>query len=199
MKIGIVGGTFDPIHNGHLMLGAYAYDNFQLDKIWFMPNGNPPHKSGEIDVDFRLDMVKLAIEDKDEFCLSTFEVEEEKHSYSYATLEKLHQLYPKDTFYFIIGADSLFTIELWKEPARVLQACIILAACRDDKDIDKMNKQIAYLTEKYNAEIKLLKMPLIDISSSDIRKKQEKGENIDAFVPKKVLEYIKAHKLYEVK
>lgn len=199
MKIGIVGGTFDPIHNGHLMLGAYAYDNFQLDKIWFMPNGNPPHKSGEIDVDFRLDMVKLAIEDKDEFCLSTFEVEEEKHSYSYATLEKLHQLYPKDTFYFIIGADSLFTIELWKEPARVLQACIILAACRDDKDIDKMNKQIAYLTEKYNAEIKLLKMPLIDISSSDIRKKQENGENIDAFVPKKVLEYIKAHKLYEVK
>lgn len=199
MKIGIVGGTFDPIHNGHLMLGAYAYDNFQLDKIWFMPNGNPPHKSEEINVDFRLDMVKLAIEDKDEFCLSTFEIEEEKHSYSYETLEKLRQLYPQDTFYFIIGADSLFTIEFWKEPARVLQACIILAACRDDKDTEEMNKQIAYLTEKYSAEIKLLKMPLIDISSSDIRKKKEKGEPIDTLVPKKVAEYIETHGLYGVK
>ncbi|WP_461818119.1 nicotinate-nucleotide adenylyltransferase [Faecalimonas sp.] len=199
MKIGIVGGTFDPIHNGHLMLGAYAYDNFQLDKIWFMPNGNPPHKSEEINVDFRLDMVKLAIEDKDEFCLSTFEIEEEKHSYSYETLEKLRQLYPQDTFYFIIGADSLFTIEFWKEPARVLQACIILAACRDDKDKEEMNKQIAYLTEKYSAEIKLLKMPLIDISSSDIRKKKENGEPIDTLVPKKVAEYIETHGLYGVK
>lgn len=199
MKIGIVGGTFDPIHNGHLMLGAYAYDNFQLDKIWFMPNGNPPHKSEEINVDFRLDMVKLAIEDKDEFCLSTFEIEEEKHSYSYETLEKLSQLYPQDTFYFIIGADSLFTIEFWKEPARVLQACIILAACRDDKDKEEMNKQIAYLTEKYSAEIKLLRMPLIDISSSDIRKKKENGEPIDTLVPKKVAEYIETHGLYGVK
>lgn len=199
MKIGIVGGTFDPIHNGHLMLGAYAYDNFQLDKIWFMPNGNPPHKSEEINVDFRLDMVKLAIEDKDEFYLSTFEIEEEKHSYSYETLEKLCQLYPQDTFYFIIGADSLFTIEFWKKPARVLQACIILAACRDDKDTDEMNKQIAYLTEKYNAKIKLLKMPLIDISSSDIRKKKENGETIDTLVPKKVADYIETHGLYGVK
>lgn len=199
MKIGIVGGTFDPIHNGHLMLGAYAYDNFQLDKIWFMPNGNPPHKSEKINVDFRLDMVKLAIENKDEFCLSTFEIEEEKHSYSYETLEKLCQLYPQDTFYFIIGADSLFTIEFWKEPARVLQACIILAACRDDKDTEEMNKQIAYLTEKYSAEIKLLKMPLIDISSSDIRKKKENGEPIDTLVPKKVAEYIETHGLYGVK
>lgn len=198
MKIGIVGGTFDPIHNGHLMLGAYAYDNFQLDKIWFMPNGNPPHKSEEINVDFRLDMVKLAIEDKDEFCLSTFEIEEEKHSYSYETLEKLRQLYPKDTFYFIIGADSLFTIEFWKEPARVLRACIILAACRDDKDMAEMYKQIDYLTAKYDANIKLLKMPLIDISSSDIRRKREKGESIDTLVPKKVSEYIETHGLYEV-
>ena len=199
MKIGIVGGTFDPIHNGHLMLGAYAYDNFQLDKIWFMPNGNPPHKSKEINVDFRLDMVKLAIEGKEEFCLSTFEIEEEKHSYSYETLEKLQQLYPQDTFYFIIGADSLFTIEFWKEPARIMHSCIILAACRDDKDMDKMYKQISYLTEKYSAKIELLKMPLIDISSSDIRQKRENGENIDNLVPQKVSAYIESHGLYEVK
>lgn len=199
MKIGIVGGTFDPIHNGHLMLGAYAYDNFQLDEVWFMPNGNPPHKSEEIKIDFRLEMVKLAIEDKEEFHLSTFEMEEERHSYSYETLEKLQKIYPKNRFYFIIGADSLFTIELWKEPARVLQACVILAACREDKDINQMNAQIAYLTKKYNAEIRLLKMPLIDISSSDIRKKCEKGESIDTLVPKKVLNYIQTHQLYEVK
>ncbi|WP_461812770.1 nicotinate-nucleotide adenylyltransferase [Faecalimonas sp.] len=199
MKIGIVGGTFDPIHNGHLMLGAYAYDNFQLDEVWFMPNGNPPHKSEEINIDFRLDMVKLAIEDNNKFFLSTFEMEEKHHSYSYETLEKLQEIYPENTFYFIIGADSLFTIEFWKEPARVFQACIILAACREDKEMNEMNTQISYLTEKYDAKIKLLKMPLINISSTDIRKKCEKGESIDALVPKKVLNYIKTHQLYEGK
>lgn len=197
MKIGIMGGTFDPIHNGHLMLGAYAYDNFKLDEVWFLPNGHPPHKSGEINADDRLEMVKLAIEGDSRFQLNTYETEREAYSYSYQTLENFKVIYPEHDFYFIIGADSLFAIESWKEPGRVLGACTILAACRDDKDTDDMNRQIAYLTEKYNARIKLLKTPLMDVSSSDIRKMAGHGMDIGDVVPKTVSEYIKTHHLYK--
>lgn len=197
MKIGIMGGTFDPIHNGHLMLGVYAYDNFKLDEVWFLPNGNPPHKSEEIDVDDRLEMVNLAIASDTRFQLNTYETERTEHSYSYQTLENFKVLYPEHDFYFIIGADSLFAIETWKEPARVLKACTILAACRDDKDTDDMKEQIAYLTEKYDTKIELLKSPIMDISSSDIRRMVSYGMSVETFVPQAVSEYIESHQLYK--
>lgn len=116
MKIGIMGGTFDPIHNGHLMLGEYAYRQCKLDEIWFMPNGNPPHKKNssiESDAKTRAEMVGLAIADTEYFKLNLHEVNQEKISCSYQTLEYLQANYPQDEFYFIIGADSLFTIESW--------------------------------------------------------------------------------------
>lgn len=197
MKIGIMGGTFDPIHNGHLMLGGYAYDNFKLDEVWFMPNGNPPHKSGEIRVDDRLEMVELAIASDFRFRLNTYETERKEYSYSYQTLEKFKAMYPEHEFYFIIGADSLFAIESWKEPARVLGACTILAACRDDKDTEDMKRQITYLTEKYDARIELLRTPLMDVSSSDIRRMISYGMEIASLVPKEVAEYIKSNELYK--
>lgn len=197
MKIGIMGGTFDPIHNGHLMLGSYAYDNFNLDEIWFLPNGNPPHKSGEINVADRLEMVKLAICDDSRFRLNTYETEKENFSYSYETLEDFQNLYPEDDFYFIVGADSLFTIESWKEPARIMRACTLLAACRDDKDTEDMKRQITYLKEKYHTGIELLRTPLMDVSSSDVRKMAEYGMNIEKFVPAAVSDYIITHHLYK--
>lgn len=197
MKIGIMGGTFDPIHNGHLMLGVYAYDNFKLDEIWFLPNGKPPHKSGESAVKDRLEMVKLAIASDNRFRLNTYETEREAYSYSYQTLENFHTMYPEHDFYFIVGADSLFAIESWKEPERIMKACTLLAACRDDKDTEDMNRQIAYLTEKYDVKIELLKTPLMDISSSDIRRMTEYDMEIDSVVPRPVSEYIKSHQLYK--
>lgn len=107
MKIGIMGGTFDPIHNGHLTLGACAYENFHLDEIWFLPNGNPPHKSREIDVEDRLEMVKLAIAADDRFRLSTYEAEKQAHSYSYQTLEEFRTLYPEHDFFHYWGRFSV--------------------------------------------------------------------------------------------
>lgn len=197
MKIGIMGGTFDPIHNGHLMLGVCAYDHFTLDEIWFLPNGNPPHKSGETDVNDRLEMVKLAISSDARFRLNTYETERKTHSYSYETLEEFRKMYPEHEFYFIIGADSLFSIESWRKPERVLRACTILAACRDDKSIGDMNKKIAELTEKYGAQIELLKAPLMDVSSSDIRRMAAYGMSVESLVPHKVSEYMKSHELYK--
>ena len=129
MKIGIMGGTFDPIHNGHLMLGQAAYETFHLDQIWFMPNGHPPHKDRttiESDVDDRIEMVRLAIGGKEEFRLELYEACRKEVSYSYSTLEFFNKIYPEDEFYFIIGADSLFAIETWAHPERIFQPVLYL-------------------------------------------------------------------------
>ena len=109
MKIGIMGGTFDPIHNGHLMLGKAAYEKFGLDQIWFMPNGNPPHKeqaSIGSDIETRIRMVELAIAPHPEFVLELYESDPSKVSCSYQTLEHFQTQYPEDELYFIVGADS---------------------------------------------------------------------------------------------
>ena len=159
MKIGIMGGTFDPIHIGHLLLGMFAYEDFGLDEIWFLPNGNPPHKQtkeGEEALGHRIEMVRRAISDVPYFRLCLHEAKEKEHSYTYKTMRELCALYPEDTFYFILGADSLFAIEEWKYFREIFPTCTILAAMRDDKDVEDMMRQIAYLEDTYGAKISLL-------------------------------------------
>ncbi len=193
MKIGIVGGTFDPIHNGHLMLGEYAYHQYELDEIWYMPNGNPPHKSNSSiasDVQGRVNMVGLAIADKPYFKLQTYEVEHDEVHYSYQTMEYFNQTYPKDQFYFVIGADSLFHIEKWVHPELLLKECVVLTAYRDEKTSDDMSQQISYLNKKYDADIRLLNTPNVDISSSEIRKKLKAGISVMDEVPAAVHMYL---------
>lgn len=196
MKIGIMGGTFDPIHNGHLMLGEYASRQFHLQKVWFLPNGNPPHKSQEIKASHRIEMVRLALEGHEQFELNLYEAEKGSVSYSYETIRNLNELYPEHEFYFIIGADSLFSIESWKCPQILLSDCTILAACRDGKDQSQMQKQIDYLKKKYHASIELLATPMMDVSSSDIRRMVQYGMDISSLVPAGVREYIHEHRLY---
>lgn len=179
------------------MLGDYAYKNFHLNQIWFLPNGNPPHKNEKTDVNERLEMVRLAIADDARFSLNTYEAEKASKSYSYETLEAFHTLYPEDEFYFIVGADSLFSIESWKEPAKVMQQCTLLAACRDDKNVDDMRRQIHYLEEKYHASIQLMKSPHMDVSSSEIRHMIAKGMDVAGYVPEAVAEYMEEHHLYK--
>lgn len=201
MKIGIMGGTFDPIHNGHLMLGETAYHQFQLDKVWYMPNGNPPHKKQSkigMDALTRMEMVKLAIQDKEYFELQDYEVMKESVSPTYQTLAHFREVYPDDTFYYIIGADSLFSIERWIHPELIFPNCIILAACRDDIDTsEEMNEKINYLCQKFDAQIKFLTSPLVNISSSELREKIKNGEKITGLVPLSVEEYIRKEGLYE--
>lgn len=199
MKIGIMGGTFDPIHNGHLMLGDYACRQFRLQRIWVMPNGNPPHKSQETASEHRIRMAALAIENDPRFELNLYEAERPEVSYSYETIQNLSELYPEHDFYFILGADSLFTIESWRRPDSLLSDCTILAACRDDKDIPQMMEQIDYLKKKYYARIELLSSPMMDVSSSDIRRMVQYGMDVSHLVPPGVEEYIREHRLYLTK
>ena len=199
MKIGIMGGTFDPIHKGHLMLGEYAQKLYDLDKIWFMPNGNPPHKLNsniESQANHRVEMVKLAIEDYAGFDIQLYEVERKEVNYSYMTMKHFNDSFPEDEFYFIIGADSLFAFESWKHPELLVKTCKILAAYRDGKNTSEMEEQIEYLNEKYGAEILLLNTPNVDVSSSDIRRMIKNNEDISDLVPTSVLSYIQTNKLF---
>lgn len=202
MKIGIMGGTFDPIHIGHLLLGEFAYENFHLDEIWFLPNGNPPHKTTDesgVSLDDRIEMVKLATVDVPYFRLNLYEASSKKHSYTYSTMRALREMYPEHEFFFILGADSLFSIEQWKNFREIFPSCTILAAMRDDKDTESMQAQIRYLNEKYGADIRLLQAPLVEISSTTIRRRAENGLSIRYMVPDVVSEYIQSNALYKIK
>jgi nicotinate-nucleotide adenylyltransferase len=199
MKIGIMGGTFDPIHIGHLLLGEFAFEQFNLDEIWFLPNGNPPHKDTEemdTSLQHRVEMVKSAIHGSPHFKLSLHEAREGVHSYTYQTMLEFHKLYPGSHFYFILGADSLFSIEKWRYFKEIFPVCTILAAMRDDKDVKDMKKQITHLKNTYGADIELLMAPLLEISSTTIRERATQGLTVHYMVPDAVADYIKKHHLY---
>ncbi|UTB44053.1 nicotinate-nucleotide adenylyltransferase [Dorea longicatena] len=200
MKIGIMGGTFDPVHNGHLMLGHAAYKAFSLDQIWFMPNGNPPHKKSETiksTAEDRMKMTSLAIAPFPEFVLQPYEALRAEVSCSYQTMEHFSKIYPDDEFYFIIGADSLMAIETWIHPERIFPTCTILATYRNEvKTKEEMNRQIQYLSEKYHAKIRLLETPLMPVSSHELRASLQSGDSVSEYMPAAVCSYIKQHHLY---
>ena len=202
MKIGIMGGTFDPIHIGHLLLGEFAYEDFGLDEIWFLPNGNPPHKETAdtgTSLEHRIEMIRKAIEGVPHFRLNLHEANTEEHSYTYRTMQEFNQMFPEHEFYFILGADSLFSIEQWKYFREICPTCTILAAMRDDKDAREMQRQILYLTEKYGARIRLLQAPLLEISSTVIRDRASRDLGVRYMVPDSVAEYIRTNHLYKKK
>lgn len=201
-KIGIMGGTFDPIHNGHLMLAEEAYKIYHLDEIWFLPNGRPPHKNIATigsDIQHRVEMVKLAIAGHPEYRLETYEAFANRTSYSYQTLEHFHNCYPKDKFYFIIGADSLFALDNWVHPERIFPTCTLLTAYRDEIDTNqKMLEQIHKLESSYNSvDIRLMVTPLVHVSSHELRQKIKNGESIHEYVPEAVEEYIRKYQLFD--
>ena len=138
-----MGGTFDPIHMGHLILGEQSYEQLSLDKVLFMPSGNPPHKrnrAGRASDRQRVDMVRLAISDNPHFELSLAEMHEKGYTYTYRTLEELKEQNPDTDYYFIIGADSLFSFEEWKEPGRICDACTLVVAVRDHASADEQEE-----------------------------------------------------------
>lgn len=199
-KIGIMGGTFDPIHNGHLMLGEQAYDEYRLDEVWFMPSGHPPHKKRRqvTEPKLRLAMTAAAVKYHPGFSCSDFEVAREGNTYTAQTLKLLLEAYPEHTYYFIVGADSLYEIEKWYEPELVLKLAVILAAPREYEVKERsLDQQIDYLRRKYDADIRMLHCKEMDISSAELRSMVSNGESIDPYVPKVVNKYIQDHGLYQ--
>lgn len=199
-KIGILGGTFDPIHNGHLWLGEQAYEEYGLDEVWFMPSGHPPHKQDHpvTGGDKRWDMVRLAIADHPHFAYSDFELQRPGYTYTAQTLALLREAYPRHSFYFIIGADSLYQIEGWYHPEQVMARATLLVAGRAyKKEHRSLEQQIAYLNRRYEARILPLHCGEMDVSSADLRRMALEGKDISSFVPSAVADYIRSHGLYQ--
>lgn len=198
-KVGIMGGTFNPIHMGHLIIAEKAREQFHLDEVIFMPCGTPYMKNSHevLPGETRAEMAKLAIMENPFFDVSMMEVEKEGNTYTYETLMSLRDKNPGTEYYFILGADSLWTIENWRSPEKIFENCHILAAVRDEKSDEDMEKQMVYLKEKYNAGVSLLHTSHIEISSSMIREAVGEGKSIRYLVPDAVYDYIIKNKLYK--
>lgn len=197
MKTGILGGTFDPVHNAHLMIAQKAYEEFALDKVLFMPSPCPPHKN-ETEITstrHRVKMVQLAIEDYDYFEFSDFELAENGNVYSADTLCLYQKEHPDEELYFIIGSDSLYTIDSWYHPEIIFQTAHILVAKRDDNSGEALEEKIKFLKKNYDAKISQIIVKASDISSTKIR---QTGNHMDlsGYVPEKVGNYIKENSLY---
>lgn len=191
-KIGILGGTFNPVHKAHLELAKAAYEQYGLEKILLMVSPNPPHKAGKViaDVFHRNEMVNIAIKPYKYMEFSDFEQNREGFIYTADTLTLLNEKYPENHYYFIVGGDSLDAIDNWYHPEIVLANCTLLAAGRDEIYDETLSKRIDELNHKYNADIRMVKLAKFDISSTDVRA----GELED--VPSDVAEYIRLHGLY---
>lgn len=198
-KIGILGGTFNPVHNGHLLMAETAKEEFCLDKVLFLPTGHSPHKlQNQItDAAMRCDMIRLSIQDNPFFELNLTEVQSERISYTYITLQELKKSYPLAELYFILGADSLLDMEKWREPEEIFSNCKILAAYRTGESQTDFQKQIAYLNEKYNAQIYPMHMPTFEVSSHEIRSRIQNRQSIRYLVSKEVEHYILEKRLYQ--
>ena len=172
---------------------------FSLDEVWMLPNGNPPHKRdhSKADVNMRLDMLRLAVKGLSYVKVCDLEQSKDAYHYTFQTLLTLNRMYPEVQFYFIMGADSLFDFEDWREPGIISQECILLAAARDHCRLEEIQQQIRMLKEKYDADIRILNTPDMEIASADIRGRIAGGEDISQMLPAEVEAYIRSHHLYE--
>lgn len=198
-RVGIMGGTFNPIHIGHLIIAEAAYEAYNLDEVLFVPSGVSYMKdqSEILDAKKRVHMTGLAIENNPHFALSTIEIDRDGNSYSYETLETLRKQNPNTEYYFLVGSDTLFALETWKHPEILLPSCTILVAVRDGVPMDKMEEHAKYLEEKFGGSIKLLPTPNIEISATDIRNRIAQNRNVKYFVPDAVLDFINKYDLYK--
>lgn len=195
-KIGIMGGTFDPIHYGHLVTAQEAHYQFNLDKVLFMPTGIPPHKNKDdiSEASQRYLMTVMATSDNEAFEVSDLEVKKETPSYTVETLTALRKIYPQSEFYFITGADAILEMSTWKDPEKALALTKFVAATRPGYSLAKFGDSL----EKINPApaVYELEVPALSISSTDIRRRVREDKPIRYLLPDKVWRYIYSKGFY---
>jgi nicotinate-nucleotide adenylyltransferase len=197
LLVGIMGGTFNPIHNGHLIIANEVLNQMNLDKIFFIPVGRPPHKNiSEIaSAQDRFNMVKLAINDNKKFEALDIEVKRTGFTYTIDTLKTLNKLYGNYKFFFIIGYDTLKELHTWKQIDEIHNYCSFVVVNRNSEKDDILDLITNY-RKKYNLDIRFISIPNIDISSSVIRDKLKNQKSIQYYVPSEVEKYIYVNNLY---
>ncbi|WP_351000970.1 nicotinate-nucleotide adenylyltransferase [Shewanella sp. TB7-MNA-CIBAN-0143] len=210
MRIGILGGTFDPIHLGHINPALDVKQQLHLDQIWLMPNHIPPHKNTTVvSTHHRLEMVKLVCQQYPEFKLCDIEINRDTPSYSVTTLTLLTQQYPDDEFFFIMGMDSFVQLPLWYQWQSLFNLCHIALCQRPGWAMDthsEMTKELLFrqATADYldspshakNGRIFSINSQLVDISSTEIRQQLAQNIDISTVLSQTTTEYIRQHQLY---
>ena len=210
VRYGILGGTFDPPHIGHLALAQEAFARLQLDRVWFVPAATPPHKRGQpiSDATHRRAMVELAIAGDERFGLDTVDLDRSGPSYTVETLRRLRQRWGNDTWIgFIVGWDMLLSLPTWREPATTLAALDALIATRrpgytgysqtddDEQSLAALERSLPGARER----LRVLAGPQLDISASDLRERVAQGLPVRYLTPDPVRTYIATHGLYAAK
>lgn len=193
-KIGIMGGTFDPIHVGHLMIAEAVWDEYDLEKVIFIPSANPPHKHDVMtSAKHRFNMTLLATCSNPHFEVSTIEMDRVGPSYTIDTIKALKKMYGDDTdFYFIIGADCIHELPTWHKIDELLKICKFIATKRPSYEFD-----LSIIEKEFSDyNIQLLETPELEISSTDIRQRIKKGYSIQYITTEQVQQYIRKEELY---
>jgi nicotinate-nucleotide adenylyltransferase len=196
LRVGILGGAFNPPHIGHLVSAQEALVQLELDKVVFMPVGHPPHRELESDPgpEVRLELVELAISDDERFEVSRAELDREGPSYTVDTLRDLRKQSPEDELFLILGGDQAAALTTWREPEAVLELATVAVVERTNWSRNAIGIKLGRL--KGEQGIRYLEMPVIQVSSSAVRRRVAEGRPIRYLVPDRVVAYIEANGLY---
>ena len=194
-RIGILGGTFDPIHLGHLIIAEQARDQYKLNRVLLIPSGHSYFKDNRSKkvqpAQVRLEMTKIAAGNYKPFEVSDIEVNRSGNTYSFETLEELKDQNPESELFFIVGADTICSMRTWREPKRIFDVCTVLAAMREDQvDPEEFQKQTQALERDFGARIFPVSIPNIGISSTQIRERAASGKSVHYLVPDALESYI---------
>jgi nicotinate-nucleotide adenylyltransferase len=199
MRIGVFGGTFDPVHQGHLILAEQCREQAGLDRVRFIPAARPPHKQDQAVTPFahRLEMLRLAVAGNPAFVIDELEKDRPGPSYTVDTLEELHRREPAARLFLLIGSDCLPDLVHWRDPARIGQLADLLVMARSGWSVDHLEqlKAALHLPRELNLA-QLVQAPLIDLSSRDLRRRAAEGRSLRYLVPRAVECYIETHRLY---
>jgi len=201
MRLGIFGGTFDPVHNGHLLLAEYCREQGKLDQVWFLPAFAPPHKL-EYQLtasEHRIEMLRLAIGGHSDFLVSTIEIERGGVSFTVDTVQAIAQQYPDADLFLLMGADSLWDLPTWRKPSRICQLAIPLVVGRPNCSTLDLNLLRPFVDESRWKKMQdcFVEMPEMDISSRDIRGRVSRQQSIRYQTPRAVEKYIETNGLYQ--
>lgn len=203
MRLGLFGGTFDPVHFGHLLLAECCREQARLDEVWFLPAAVPPHKQGVelTPARERIEMLELAIGGHEPFSVCKLEVERGGVSYTADTLMALHDATPDTELFFLLGADMLHDLPNWREPARVCELALPLVVRRPGSPAPDFTCLAPFMSAERMELCRNLQvtMPQIDLSSSEIRRRVAEGKSIRYQTPRAVEKYIESHRLYRLR
>lgn len=199
-RLGIFGGTFDPIHMGHLLVAEMARQECDLDKVLFIPAANPPHKSDKhvSPPNYRFEMTELAIKSNPYFQISDIELKRQGKSYTIDTLKYLRKIYSEECeFWMIVGGDSFRELDTWRNAKELIKLCNFAVYMRPHVSIDTCKIQAEKIHGQANSRVLFVEAPMIDISSTDIRDRVAQGKSIRYMVPDAVRKYIIEKRLFK--